>query len=116
MSRMPDSTTWSLLVTPSRGDGPGCRRQARPASVIAEPVYRSDMPEEVPRTWILTLRDRSMSPKRQRSYIDELGGVDAVFCVDTATTLCTASQDPWPRFWSNAAAFGRNPDRVGARP
>jgi pimeloyl-ACP methyl ester carboxylesterase len=50
---------------------------------VAEAVDRGDMPEEVPRTWILTLRDRSMSPRRQRTYIDELGGVDAVICVDT---------------------------------
>jgi hypothetical protein len=41
------------------------------------------MPDEVPRTWILTLRDRSLSPRRQRSYIEELGGVDDVICIDT---------------------------------
>jgi hypothetical protein len=58
------------------------RLYPEPVSVIAEPVDRSDMPEEVRRTWILTLRDRSMSPGRQRTYIDELGGVDAVICVD----------------------------------
>lgn len=50
--------------------------------VIAEPVDRSDMPREVPRTWIMTLRDRSLSLRRQREYIDELGGVDKVICVD----------------------------------
>jgi pimeloyl-ACP methyl ester carboxylesterase len=58
------------------------RLYPEPLSVIAEPVDRSDMPEEVTRTWILTLRDRSMSPRRQRTYIDELGGVDTVICVD----------------------------------
>ena len=52
------------------------------------------MPEEVPRTWILTLRDRSMSPKRQRSYIDELGGVDAVFCVDTCHDVMYSEPGP----------------------
>ena len=58
------------------------RLHPEPLSVIAEPVDRSDMPEEVTRTWILTLRDRSMSPRRQRTYINELGGVDSVICVD----------------------------------
>ena len=58
------------------------RLYPEPLSVIAEPVDRRDMPEEVARTWILTLRDRSMSPRRQRAYIDELGGVDTVICVD----------------------------------
>jgi hypothetical protein len=58
------------------------RLHPEPLRVIAEPVDRSDMPEEVARTWILTLRDRSMSPRRQGTYIDELGGVDTVICVD----------------------------------
>jgi pimeloyl-ACP methyl ester carboxylesterase len=59
------------------------RLYQEPLSVIAEPVDRTDMPEEVPRTWILTLRDRSMSLRRQRNYIGELGGVDTVICVET---------------------------------
>lgn len=58
------------------------RLYPEPLSVMAEPVDRTDMPEEVARTWILTLRDRSMSPRRQRRYIDELGGVDTVIRVD----------------------------------
>jgi pimeloyl-ACP methyl ester carboxylesterase len=52
-------------------------------NVIAEPIDRSDLPDEVPRTWILTLRDRSLSQRRQHRYISELGGVDTVFCVDS---------------------------------
>ena len=50
-------------------------------NVIVEPVDRSDMPAAVPRTWILTLRDRALSTQRQREYIAELGGVDTMFCV-----------------------------------
>ncbi|MDT5009925.1 MAG: hypothetical protein QOH57_1542 [Mycobacterium sp.] len=52
-------------------------------NVLTERADRSAMPDEVPRTWILTLRDRSLSPRRQRSYIEELGGVDDVICIDT---------------------------------
>jgi pimeloyl-ACP methyl ester carboxylesterase len=59
------------------------RLYREPVSIIAEPVDRSDMPEEVPRTWIATLRDRAMSLGRQRTYIDMLGGVDTMICVDT---------------------------------
>jgi pimeloyl-ACP methyl ester carboxylesterase len=59
------------------------RLYPEPVNVITDPVDRSEMPEDVPRTWILTLRDQSMSPRRQRIYIDELGGVDTVICVDT---------------------------------
>jgi hypothetical protein len=33
------------------------------ASVVVENVDRSAMPQDVPRTWILTLRDRALPPK-----------------------------------------------------
>ena len=39
------------------------------ARILAENVSRRDMPDEVPRTWILTLRDRALSPKSQRRTI-----------------------------------------------
>jgi hypothetical protein len=39
-------------------------------------VARRGMPDDIARTWILTLRDRALSPKLQRKYIESLGGVD----------------------------------------
>jgi pimeloyl-ACP methyl ester carboxylesterase len=51
--------------------------------VITEPADRSALPDEVPRTWVLTTRDRALSPRRQRTYIDELGGVETVVRVHT---------------------------------
>jgi pimeloyl-ACP methyl ester carboxylesterase len=41
------------------------------------------MPDDVPRTWIVTLRDRALTPKVQRNYIDALGGVQTLIEMDT---------------------------------
>jgi pimeloyl-ACP methyl ester carboxylesterase len=46
-------------------------------------VDRSGLPAEVPRTWLLTLKDRAQRPAAQRRYIENLGGVDDV--VELAT-------------------------------
>ena len=45
------------------------------------------MPEDVPRTWILTRRDRALAPKTQRASIAALGGVQTVIEVDTCHNL-----------------------------
>lgn len=50
-------------------------------------VDRSDMPDDVPRTWILTTRDRALSPRSQRASIEAIGGVDTVIPVDTCHNL-----------------------------
>ena len=57
------------------------------ARILAENVSRRDMPDEVPRTWILTLRDRALSPKSQRRSIAALGGVQTVIPIDTCHGL-----------------------------
>lgn len=59
------------------------RLYSESCNVITEPVDRSGMPEEVQKTWIFTLRDRALSARRQRLYIDELGGVDTVIYIDS---------------------------------
>jgi|SRR5882757_711158 len=51
-------------------------------NVIFEKVDRSDLPEDVPRTWIMTLRDRALSVRQQGNAIEWLGGVDTMICVD----------------------------------
>jgi pimeloyl-ACP methyl ester carboxylesterase len=53
------------------------------AGVITERVDRSDLPAEVPRTWIMTLRDRALSSRQQQRCIRSLGGVDTLICLDT---------------------------------
>ncbi len=52
------------------------------ANVIFESVDRSDLPDEVPRTWIMTLRDRALSMRQQLTAIESLGGVDTMICLD----------------------------------
>jgi pimeloyl-ACP methyl ester carboxylesterase len=58
------------------------RQCSESTSIIVEPVDRNDLPESVPRTWIMTLRDRSLSVRRQHASIESLGGVDTMLCVD----------------------------------
>ena len=52
-------------------------------NVIVEPVDRSDLPGDVSRTWIMTLRDRALSVRQQRFAIESLGGVDNMLCIDS---------------------------------
>ena len=48
--------------------------------LIAERVSRNDLDARIPRTWVLTRKDRGLSPAQQRRSIDNLGGVDE--CVE----------------------------------
>jgi pimeloyl-ACP methyl ester carboxylesterase len=51
--------------------------------ILTEKVSRRGLPDEIPRTWILTKRDRALSPKTQRKYIDAIGGVQTLAEIDT---------------------------------
>ncbi|WP_263988192.1 alpha/beta fold hydrolase [Mycobacterium conspicuum] len=53
------------------------------SKILIEAVDRSDMPTTVRRTWIMTGKDRTLSPRRQHDCIDALGGVDTLLCIDT---------------------------------
>ena len=61
--------------------------------VIAESVSRVGMPDEVPRTWIMTQRDRSLSTKSQLASIDALGGVQTVIRLDTCHSLMVSEPE-----------------------
>jgi len=52
-----------------------------------ENISRRDMPDEIPRTWILTTRDRSLSVKSQRRSMAELGGVQTIIEMHTCHDL-----------------------------
>jgi pimeloyl-ACP methyl ester carboxylesterase len=52
------------------------------ARIPAEPVDRSGLPADVPRTWILTTRDRALSVASQRASIEALGGVETLIQID----------------------------------
>ncbi|OBI97879.1 esterase [Mycobacterium alsense] len=63
-------------------------------SIMIEKVDRSGMPDEVPRTWILTRRDRSaVSMKLQHEYIAALGGVQTVIEIDTCHMLMVSEPE-----------------------
>jgi pimeloyl-ACP methyl ester carboxylesterase len=54
--------------------------------IPVEPVSRYGMPD-VPRTWILTTRDRSLSTTSQRRSIEAIGGVQTIIEMDTCHDL-----------------------------
>jgi pimeloyl-ACP methyl ester carboxylesterase len=55
--------------------------------IPAEPVDRSLLPDDVPRTWIMTTRDRALSMRSQRNSIEALGGVQPVITVEACHDL-----------------------------
>jgi pimeloyl-ACP methyl ester carboxylesterase len=52
------------------------------ARIPAEQVDRSEMPDDVPRTWVLTLRDRALSQRSQYRSIAALGGVHTMIPIE----------------------------------
>ena len=54
---------------------------------MIEKVDRSGMPDDVPRTWILTQRDRAVPMKIQHECIAALGGVQTLIEIDTCHML-----------------------------
>lgn len=56
-------------------------------SIVLDNVDRADMPDDVPRTWILTRRDRALPIKSQRRSIDAIGGVQTIIEMDTSHIL-----------------------------
>ena len=62
--------------------------------ILVEKVSRRGMPDAIPRTWILTKRDRALPAKMQRKYIDSLGGVQTLIEVDTCH-MVMVSEPEW---------------------
>jgi pimeloyl-ACP methyl ester carboxylesterase len=61
--------------------------------IPAERVSRHDMPNEVPRTWILTLRDRAHPEKEQLESIEAIGGVQTLIPLDTCHGLMVSEPE-----------------------
>jgi hypothetical protein len=55
--------------------------------LVTEEVDRGQMPDEIARTWILTLRDHSLSVRMQKKSIGEIGGVQTLIPIDTCHDL-----------------------------
>jgi hypothetical protein len=62
-------------------------------SIVIEKVDRSGMPDDVPRTWILTRRDRAVSMKVQHECIAALGGVQTLIEIDTCHMLMVSEPE-----------------------
>jgi hypothetical protein len=56
-------------------------------SVIRDKVDRTDVPDDVPRSWILTRRDRALPVESQRTGIEAIGGVQTLIEMDTCHML-----------------------------
>ena len=69
-------------MTPARRRLTMSKLHAESARVPGEPVDRSGFPDDVPRTWILTTRDRALSVASQHASIAALGGVETIVSVD----------------------------------
>ena len=61
--------------------------------ILTENVSRRGMPDDTPRTWILTLRDRALAPKLQRKNIEALGGVQTLIEIDTCHCLMVSEPE-----------------------
>jgi pimeloyl-ACP methyl ester carboxylesterase len=69
-------------MTPAQRRLTMSKLHAESARIPGEPVDRSGFPDDVPRTWILTTRDRALSVASQHASIAALGGVGTVIPVD----------------------------------
>jgi hypothetical protein len=58
-----------------------------------ETVDRSGLADSIPRSWVLTRRDRSLPPRQQRRFIDNLGGVEEVIELDTCHNAMISMPD-----------------------
>ncbi|HEX9499282.1 MAG TPA: alpha/beta hydrolase [Mycobacterium sp.] len=61
--------------------------------LVTEKVDRDQLPDDVKRTWILTLRDHSLSVRTQRKSIDVIGGVQTLIPVDTCHCLMVSEPE-----------------------
>lgn len=81
-------------MTPAQRRFVMTRRYRDSVRLYNDLVDRSAMPPEIPRTWIMTLRDRVLSRRAQHRSMAALGGVDTVLCVDTCHDLMV-SEPGW---------------------
>ncbi|NDJ87874.1 alpha/beta fold hydrolase [Mycolicibacter kumamotonensis] len=67
------------------------------ARIVAEPVDRTGLPQDVPRTWILTTRDRALSVRSQQASIEALGGVQTLIPLDACHDVMVSHPEPLAR-------------------
>jgi pimeloyl-ACP methyl ester carboxylesterase len=60
--------------------------------ILTEKVSWRGMTDDIPRTWLLTLRDRALAPKAQRKYMEAIGGVQTL--IEFNTCHCLMVSEP----------------------
>jgi pimeloyl-ACP methyl ester carboxylesterase len=63
------------------------------SGLALQTVDRSGLPDAIPRSWVLTRRDRSLPPRQQRRFIENLGGVEEVIELDTCHNVMISRPD-----------------------
>lgn len=63
------------------------------SGLALQAVDRSGLPGAIPRSWVLTRRDRSLPPRQQRRFIENLGGVAEVIELDTCHNAMISRPD-----------------------
>ena len=66
---------------------------AESSRIPGESVDRSGLPHDVPRTWIMTTRDRALSVASQQASIAALGGVQEVIPIDACHEVMFSHPD-----------------------
>jgi pimeloyl-ACP methyl ester carboxylesterase len=61
--------------------------------LVTEKVDRDQLPDNIGRTWILTLRDHSLSVRTQRKSIEAIGGVQTLIPIDTCHGLMVSESE-----------------------
>ncbi len=61
-------------------------------SITRERISRANMPN-CPRHWLLLNKDRAINPARQRSFIDNLGGVSSILSLDCCHDVMIAAPE-----------------------
>lgn len=74
-------------VPPARRQFVKDRLYPESGSILAERISAADRSDDIPRTWILTTRDRAVSVKAQRQSMRAIGGVQAQVSIDTCHDL-----------------------------
>lgn len=84
--RIPAPAAWFLFCNGmTLGQRKAALRLMCPESpnVVVDKADRSGMPRDVPITWIMTLRDRAVSPRQQQACVQALGGANTLLMIDT---------------------------------
>jgi len=52
------------------------------SSALVTQAFAADVPRAIRKSWVLTGCDRALPPAKQRGFIENLGGVDELVCID----------------------------------